>query len=89
MAYSHITYAGDGVTRDYIVPFPYMKSEDVRVAINDEDAGDVTWITPGTLQLAEALCPIQQIADDEHFPAVTDQHQRRFHRTGRHLFFHL
>ena len=70
MAYSHITYAGDGVTRDYIVPFPYMKSEDVRVAINDEDAGDVTWITPGTLQLAEAPEPgasvrIQRITDKE------------------------
>lgn len=77
MAYSYITYTGDGATRDFIVPFPYIKAEDVRAAIDDEDPPATTWITPGLLQFAVpppngAVVRIQRITDKES-PAVTFQ----------------
>lgn len=73
MAYSHISYAGDGVTQDYIIPFGYIKIDDVHVSIDDTDQTyitDYTYLSTGTLRFTtppplEANVRIQRLTDKE------------------------
>ena len=54
MAYSYVTYTGDGSTQIYTVPFPFINREDVTVFVN-ELAVDVTdglqWLNDSMLHL--------------------------------------
>lgn len=56
MAYSHVTYTGDGTTQDYIVPFPYLKISDVKVSLDEaeQNALAYSWHTSGTIRFVTA-----------------------------------
>lgn len=56
MAYSYVTCTGDGTTRDYIVPFPYLKISDVKVTLNEaeQNALAYSWHTSGTIRFVTA-----------------------------------
>lgn len=57
MSYSYVTYTGDGTTRDYIVPFPYLKISDVKVTLNEAEqtaSFDYSWHTAGTIRFVTA-----------------------------------
>lgn len=53
MAYSYVTYTGNGATTQYSVPFPYIRKEHVYVSIN-QVAQAYAWVNDGTVQLATA-----------------------------------
>lgn len=53
MAYSYVTYTGNGATTQYSVPFPYIRKEHIYVSIN-QVAQTYTWVNNGTVQLATA-----------------------------------
>ncbi len=53
MAYSHVTYAGDGGTGPFAVPFAYIDASHVAVTVNDV-AASFTWPTSSTIQLGAA-----------------------------------
>ena len=56
MAYSYVTYTGDGTTQDYIVPFPYLKISDVKVSLDEaeQNALAYSWHTSGTIRFVTA-----------------------------------
>ena len=56
MAYSYVTYTGDGTTQDYIVPFPYLKISDVKVSLDEAEQNplDYSWHTAGTIRFVTA-----------------------------------
>ncbi|HEY8400391.1 MAG TPA: phage tail fiber protein, partial [Cytophagaceae bacterium] len=54
MTYSYITYIGDGDTRLFGIPFPYLKKEHVKVYINNVPYTDFIWSTDSTLEFASA-----------------------------------
>lgn len=53
MAYSYVTYVGDGSTVNFAVPFPYIKKADVDVLV-DGSSVSFTWLTASTVQCATA-----------------------------------
>ena len=56
MAYSYTVYAGNGSTTDYIVPFGYLKREDVHVYLNDAQLtiNDFQWLTSANIRFNTA-----------------------------------
>ena len=56
MAYSHVTYTGDGTTQDYIVPFPYLKISDIKVSLDgiEQNLLAYSWHTTGTIRFVTA-----------------------------------
>lgn len=52
MAYSYVTYIGDGSTSTFSVPFPYLAQSNVGVSVNLVAASSVTWITTNTLSVS-------------------------------------
>ena len=73
MAYSHISYAGDGVTQDYIIPFGYIKIEDVHISIDDAEQTyftDYAYLSSGTIRFTsppplDSTVRIQRLTDKE------------------------
>lgn len=53
MAYSYVTYTGNGATTQYAVPFPYIRREHVVVTV-DNVSQSFTWVNNSLLQLATA-----------------------------------
>lgn len=53
MAYSYVTYTGNGTTTQFAVPFPYIRKEHVYVNIN-QVSQSYTWVNASTVQLAAA-----------------------------------
>lgn len=49
MADSYITYPGDGVQRDFVVPFPYLDRSHVSLTVNDTPAA-FTWFSSTILR---------------------------------------
>jgi len=52
MELSRIRYVGDGITRTFVVPFPYLKPEHVFVHV-DLLPVEFEWVNPGVIQLSE------------------------------------
>ena len=52
MELSRIRYVGDGITRTFVVPFPYLKPEHVFVHVNLLPV-EFEWVNPGVIQLSE------------------------------------
>jgi hypothetical protein len=53
MAYSYVTYTGNGATTQYAVPFSYIRREHVYVNVN-QVSQSYTWVNASTVQLATA-----------------------------------
>lgn len=53
MAYSYISYIGNGVTTQYAVPFAYIRREHVTAQVNGSPA-TFTWVNDSTIQLTTA-----------------------------------
>ena len=45
MATTFATYAGDGATNEWTVPFPYLSKDHVHVYVNDVEDLEFTWLT--------------------------------------------
>jgi len=52
MEFSRVRYVGDGITRTFVVPFPYLKPEHVFVHVNLLPV-EFEWVNPGVIQLSE------------------------------------
>jgi hypothetical protein len=53
MAYSYISYAGNGVATQYAVPFPYIRKEHVNAQVAAVNTS-FTWVNASTIQFAVA-----------------------------------
>jgi len=53
MAYSYVTYTGNGALTQFNVPFSYIRREHVTVLVNNVSQ-NFTWVNNGTVQLATA-----------------------------------
>ena len=52
MALSYVQYSGDGSTRNFAIPFPYISTNDVKVAINGTSQTGFNFLSGGgTIQL--------------------------------------
>lgn len=51
MAYSIARYVGDGTTKTFSVPFPYLKREFIKVYVNGEPVTGLTWNSPNQVSL--------------------------------------
>ena len=56
MPLTYINYTGDGATRDYLVPFPYLNQEYIHVYVNNDeiDQASLEWLSGSSLRLPEA-----------------------------------
>lgn len=79
MAYSYVTYTGDGSTQIYTVPFPFIKQEDIHVFLDAEEvpAERIEWLSEASLKLDAppeqgAIIRIRRDTDKEE--AVVDFH---------------
>ena len=79
MAYSYVTYTGDGSTQIYTVPFPFIKQEDIHVFLDAEEvpAERIEWLSEASLKLDAppeqgAVIRIRRDTDKEE--AVVDFH---------------
>ena len=56
MPLTYINYTGDGTTRDYLVPFPYLNQEYIHVYVNNDeiDQASLEWLSGSSLRLPEA-----------------------------------
>jgi hypothetical protein len=55
MALSYVQYNGDGSTRNFAIPFPYLSTNDVKVALNGAAQTNFSFLSGGgTIQLATA-----------------------------------
>ena len=55
MALSYVQYNGDGSTRNFAIPFPYLSTNDVKVALNGAAQTSFSFLSGGgTIQLATA-----------------------------------
>ena len=79
MAYSYVTYTGDGSTQIYTVPFPFIKQEDIHVFLDAEEvpAERIEWLSEAGLKLDAppeqgAVIRIRRDTDKEE--AVVDFH---------------
>ena len=52
MAYSYVTYTGDGSTQIYTVPFPFIKQEDIHVFLDAEEvpAERIEWLSESSIK---------------------------------------
>jgi hypothetical protein len=53
MAYSNVTYTGNGVTTDYTFSFPYLEQSHIGVTVNGVQA-TFSWVNANTIRLAAA-----------------------------------
>ena len=53
MAYSYVTYTGDGSTQIYTVPFPFIKQEDIHVFLDAEEVPTerMEWLSEASIKL--------------------------------------
>jgi hypothetical protein len=51
MAYSLVVYTGNGVTRQFAVPFPFLARSHVAVAVNGVNTTAFTWLSDTLIQL--------------------------------------
>lgn len=79
MAYSYVTYTGDGSTQIYTVPFPFIKQEDIHVFLDAEEvpAERIEWLSEASIKLDAppeqgAVIRIRRDTDKEE--AVVDFH---------------
>lgn len=79
MAYSYVTYTGDGSTQIYTVPFPFIKQEDIHVFLDAEEvpAERIEWLSEASLKLDAppeqgAIIRIRRDTDKEE--AMVDFH---------------
>lgn len=77
MAYSYITYTGDGSTQIYTVPFPFIKKEDIHVYVDAVEIPEegFEWLSDASIKLKTApesgvTIRIRRITDKEE--AVVD-----------------
>ena len=56
MPLTYINYNGDGTTRDYLVPFPYLDRDYIHVYVNNDeiDQASLEWLSDASLRLPEA-----------------------------------
>ena len=56
MAYSYVHHTGDGSTRIFSVPFPFLSRSYIRVSVNQNpvDMASVEWLSDASLRLPEA-----------------------------------
>ena len=56
MPLTYINYTGDGTTRDYLVPFPYLDRDYIHVYVNNDeiDQASLEWLSDASLRLPEA-----------------------------------
>jgi hypothetical protein len=54
MPYARVTYAGNGSTRTFTVPFPYISDSHVTVRVNGAVQTGVTWDNASTVRLTSA-----------------------------------
>lgn len=52
MAYSYVTYTGDGSAQIYTVPFPFIKQEDIHVFLDAEEvpAERIEWLSESSIK---------------------------------------
>ena len=79
MAYSYVTYTGDGSTQIYTVPFPFIKQEDIHVFLDAEEvpAERIEWLSESSIKFdmppeQGAIIRIRRDTDKEE--AVVDFH---------------
>ncbi|WP_304037343.1 phage tail fiber domain-containing protein, partial [Desulfovibrio piger] len=79
MAYSYVTYTGDGSTQIYTVPFPFIKQEDIHVFLDAEEvpAERIEWLSESSIKFdmppeQGAVIRIRRDTDKEE--AVVDFH---------------
>lgn len=79
MAYSYVHHTGDGSTRIFSVPFPFLSRSYIRVSVNQNpvDMASVEWLSDASLRLPEApaagdVITITRTTDRLH--PVTDFH---------------
>jgi len=54
MAYSFVTYTGNGATTQFAVPFGYIRREHIQVSLNGTVTTAFTWVNDGTIQMNTA-----------------------------------
>jgi len=54
MAYSFVTYTGNGATTQYAVPFGYIRKEHLQVSLNGTTTTAFTWVNASTIQMNTA-----------------------------------
>ena len=54
MAYSFVTYTGDGATTQFAVPFGYIRKEHLQVEVDGSATTAFTWVNASTIELDEA-----------------------------------
>jgi hypothetical protein len=54
MAYSYVTYTGNGSTTQFAVPFGYIRKEHIEVLLNDVATTAYTWVSASTIQMNTA-----------------------------------
>lgn len=60
MAYSSITYTGDGATTQFAVPFNYIRKEHVKVEVNQVNQA-YTWVTNSIISVSPAPANATQV----------------------------
>lgn len=53
MAYSYISYTGDGSTTSFAVPFPYIEESDVAVTVSGTSVA-FSWVSGGLISISPA-----------------------------------
>ena len=79
MAYSYVTYTGDGSTQIYTVPFPFIKQEDIHVFLDAEEvpAERIEWLCESSIKFdmaAEQGAVIRIRRDTDKEEAMVDFH---------------
>ena len=79
MAYSYVTYTGDGSTQIYTVPFPFIKQEDIHVFLDAEEvpAERIEWLSEASIKFdtpPEQGTVIRIRRDTDKEEAVVDFH---------------
>ena len=77
MAYSHVTYTGDGTNTLFTVTFPFLKRDFVTISINGVQVKkeDIEWITDSSIRLKhppEAGSSVMLFRNTAKDKAVTD-----------------
>lgn len=72
MAYSYVKFTGNGATRTYSVPFPYLQRHHVSVDVNGEKP-PFTWTGLQTIQLSIANTPaVGDVVEIRRFTPMVD-----------------
>jgi Phage T7 tail fibre protein len=54
MAYSYVSYTGNGVTTQYAIPFGYIRKEHITVVVNGSLTTSWSWVNGSTVQMNSA-----------------------------------